>query len=62
MYSPNQPGLLYCIAGKFRGMKNLQKLRNGFSCLFVCETTPDISESQHYYNTMIIGTTINNIK
>ena len=44
----------------FRGMKSLLKsIKTGFSCLFVCEVTPDIHKCQHTCNnTMIIGTTV----
>ena len=42
-----------------RHEKFAKSIKTGFSCLFVCEATPDIQNFQHTCNnTMIIGTTV----
>ena len=52
----------YHIADNFQSIKIATGLKDGFLHLFVHEVTLDIHKSQHNYNnTMIIGTTINNI-
>ena len=51
---------IYHIACNFEAWKFHEKHKTGFLCLFVRKTTLDIDGSQHNYNIMIIGTTINN--
>ena len=42
-----------------RHEKFAKSIKTGFSCLFVCEVTPDIHKFQRTCNnTMIIGTTV----